>query len=489
MSTGKKKKLMWAGFALSLGIAFLVSFCVKNHHAEPLLTEVEGTHTSREAISSAQTSVVTTTAAIFTETTSVTSSSETEKITAHTETERHTSAATEREEPMQSVEQSSFLRDVPYETEYVYSSDMYEGEQRIISEGVCGLERVTLFTFYENGVETGFESCEETLTYPENEKILVGTRAVKTTRLVSDTESLPFETEYIFDPDLYDDARFISRAGACGEVRYTYRVTYYMGDELLRELYSAERTEPTNEIIKIGTKPSVTKDSITVNENTVGFSSVYENDPSIYEGETRTEVSGSVGYDINTYEITYRYGEEVSRRLIKTETVAPINTVIRVGTKKKEESFRMPFRTASEGGADYGVTQYFGGGNNHGGIDFGVYYGSPILAAMSGTVLYAYNEGYFSSSDLRWTYGTYVVIDHGNGYLTYYAHLSSRTVSAGDTVSQGEVIGYSGNTGRVSPAPTAANKYAGTHLHFEIRKYSSGSYVKVDPKNYLPRWN
>ena len=108
---------------------------------------------------------------------------------------------------------------------------------------------------------------------------------------------------------------------------------------------------------------------------------------------------------------------------------------------------------------------------------------------MSGTVVYACNDGYFSSSDLRWTYGTYVVIDHGNGYRTYYAHLKSKTVSAGDKVVQGQVIGYSGNTGRVSPAPTASNPYAGTHLHFEIRKYSQGSYVKVDPKKYLPRLN
>lgn len=219
------------------------------------------------------------------------------------------------------------------------------------------------------------------------------------------------------------------------------------------------------------------------------YSVKYVYDGNIYEGERRTKTHGADGYTVNTYKITYERGKEIKREVISSETVAHIDEVIAIGTKKKEETFALPFRTAAQGGADYRVTQYYGGSNSHGGIDFGVYYGAPITASMSGTVVYACNDGYFSSSDLRWTYGTYVVIDHGNGYRTYYAHLKSKTVSAGDKVVQGQVIGYSGNTGRVSPAPTASNPYAGTHLHFEIRKYSQGSYVKVDPKKYLPRLN
>lgn len=207
------------------------------------------------------------------------------------------------------------------------------------------------------------------------------------------------------------------------------------------------------------------------------------------DGERKIISSGKDGYTENTYKITYERGVEAKREIISSAVTEPKTEIIAIGTKKKEETFAMPFRTAAQGGADYRITQYYGGSNSHGGIDFGVYYGAPITASMSGTVICAYNDGYFSKSDLRRTYGTYVVIEHEGGYRTYYAHLKSKTVSVGDRVSQGDIIGYSGNTGRVSPSPTKSDPYAGTHLHFEIRKYISGSYVRVNPRDYLPYRN
>jgi murein DD-endopeptidase MepM/ murein hydrolase activator NlpD len=69
-------------------------------------------------------------------------------------------------------------------------------------------------------------------------------------------------------------------------------------------------------------------------------------------------------------------------------------------------------------------------------------------------------------------YGTMVVIDHGNGYRTLYAHLSRLNVSVGQTVEQGEVIGAVGTTGIVT----------GPHLHFEV--YRGG--VPINPLSVLP---
>jgi murein DD-endopeptidase MepM/ murein hydrolase activator NlpD len=90
--------------------------------------------------------------------------------------------------------------------------------------------------------------------------------------------------------------------------------------------------------------------------------------------------------------------------------------------------------------------------------------GAPaILAADSGTVSYA--------GCLSWGYGCHVVIDHGNGYQTLYAHLSRYDVEAGQSVSQGQVIGVMGSTGRST----------GTHLHFEIRQ---GGQL-INPLNFL----
>ena len=148
-------------------------------------------------------------------------------------------------------------------------------------------------------------------------------------------------------------------------------------------------------------------------------------------------------------------------------------------------TFAMPFADAEHGGIDYRVTQDFS--STHGGIDIAVYWGNPILAATDGTVVYAYDDGDLGESDLRWTYGTFVVVQSPDGkYRTYYAHMSRRAVGVGDTVKQGDVVGYSGNTGRVSSSSTG--KYAGTHLHFEVRELTGGSYVKKDPKLYLPWW-
>jgi murein DD-endopeptidase MepM/ murein hydrolase activator NlpD len=108
------------------------------------------------------------------------------------------------------------------------------------------------------------------------------------------------------------------------------------------------------------------------------------------------------------------------------------------------------------------ITQYFWYG--HPGIDIALGEGSSVVAADSGIVSYA--TWNFSG------YGNLVVINHCNGYETYYAHLSSIGVYAGQAVSQGQYIAASGNTGRSS----------GPHLHFEIRLYNG----QLDPFGYLP---
>lgn len=82
------------------------------------------------------------------------------------------------------------------------------------------------------------------------------------------------------------------------------------------------------------------------------------------------------------------------------------------------------------------------------------------------------------------SYGEYIIINHYDGTMTLYGHMKpgSRTVSKGDIVKQGQVIGIVGNTGNCLPRPTASNPTAGTHLHFEVRVNGS----PVNPLPYLP---
>ena len=101
-------------------------------------------------------------------------------------------------------------------------------------------------------------------------------------------------------------------------------------------------------------------------------------------------------------------------------------------------------------------------GRMHEGIDIGCAYGTPNRAAASGTVIYA---GWLGG------YGNLVVVDHGNGLSTAYAHASSILVSVGQTVSQGQTVSLVGSTGHST----------GPHLHFEVRVNG----VAVDPLPYL----
>ena len=111
------------------------------------------------------------------------------------------------------------------------------------------------------------------------------------------------------------------------------------------------------------------------------------------------------------------------------------------------------------------ITSPFGmrWGTLHPGIDIGVPTGTPIHAAAAGTVIYC---GWMSG------YGNLVMIDHGGDLATLYGHQSRIAVSCGESVTQGQVIGYSGCTGFCT----------GPHVHFEVRVNGA----PVDPIGYLP---
>ena len=107
----------------------------------------------------------------------------------------------------------------------------------------------------------------------------------------------------------------------------------------------------------------------------------------------------------------------------------------------------------------YRIHPNTGKAHSHTGIDIPAPRGTAILAAKSGQVV---TSGWHSS------YGNYVVIDHGNGNSTLYAHMSSRSVQEGQMVSQGQEVGKVGSTGSST----------GNHLHLEVRE----NYTRIDPE-------
>lgn len=125
-------------------------------------------------------------------------------------------------------------------------------------------------------------------------------------------------------------------------------------------------------------------------------------------------------------------------------------------------------RPVSSGSISAGM--YYSSGSYHGAVDFAVPIGTPVYAAETGVVI--------KTANLTYSYGTYVVIQHANGLQTWYAHGTSGSicVSPGQTVSRGQKIMSSGNSGHSS----------GPHLHFEVRvaPYDYNT-CRVNPQKYF----
>ena len=189
-------------------------------------------------------------------------------------------------------------------------------------------------------------------------------------------------------------------------------------------------------------------------------------------GTKKTTQAGENGIRSVTAQRVYdTNGTQLSQQILSTEVIKePVTEKIVVGTKKVATS--TSYITGS-GQFIWPVPGYrncsrwYGG--SHKGVDICAAAGTPIYASAGGTVTKAgYNKAGAGTG-----YGYSIIINHGNGYTTVYAHCLSLVVHAGQTVKQGQLIGYVGSTGRSS----------GNHCHFEIRR--NGSYIA--PQNVFNR--
>ena len=158
--------------------------------------------------------------------------------------------------------------------------------------------------------------------------------------------------------------------------------------------------------------------------------------------------------------------EEAKRKAAANSSSSSNDTSSATVSSPSTSGFTCPLAGKSKGSITTGYYGYAG----HTGVDFACSSGTPIMAAKSGkvvisTALRGSGGGYRS-------YGEYIVVSHGDGTMTLYAHMSSRAVSVGTEVSQGQTIGYVGSTGNST----------GPHLHFEVRVNGRC----VNPTSYLP---
>lgn len=256
---------------------------------------------------------------------------------------------------------------------------------------------------------------------------------------------------------------------------------YSMTAERLRELNSLEaETEELQEGVSLDVE---LKESILsfrevrteITAEAVEYSRIEIESSALYSGSTRVLLEGKDGYDQVTSFVTYVDGEKVSSAEVSRLTVTDaVPERVQVGTKPLDEAY-----SNSMGGiflwpivGAYGINSDYGyrWGKLHGGLDLGMggaagtSLGKNIVAVAQGTVIVA---GVHSS------YGYYVIIDHGNGLQTLYAHCLAQSlmVVPGQTVVAGQPIARVGSTGYST----------GPHLHFEVRVNGN----RVNPRPYL----
>ncbi len=237
------------------------------------------------------------------------------------------------------------------------------------------------------------------------------------------------------------------------DIALTYR---YLASDLILE------PEAISDNLAATLSLLVTKD--VVYDTELPYAVEYVEDPSLPLGQTEIRTKGVNGVERITAQIRYQDGNVVESSILSTETVTEtVDEVIAVGSVSGVSvgNFQWPLRGSIS--SPFGYREIFGGTSFHSGIDISADYGTEFRAADGGVVTFA---------DYQGTYGNLIVVDHGGGIVTYYAHCSDVLVCVGDKVHQGQVIGLVGTTGRTT----------GPHLHFEIRVNGEA----IDPMPSLP---
>ena len=251
-----------------------------------------------------------------------------------------------------------------------------------------------------------------------------------------------------------------------GDTFWTIAQAHDLTSEELQEM----NAELDPELLQIGEKIFITTSHPLLHIKTLGtikyqenipFDTIEVEDSTLSVHSSKVLIPGEEGIKEVSAEVILENDKLINKNILEEKILkSPITQKVSKGTKPNSinDVSYLP-RPA------YGpITSGFGNrwGRMHNGIDIGVPVGSPVKAVFDGTVTFSGSNG---------AYGQLVIIQHTDGYSTYYAHNSKLRVSVGQSVTQGQVIASSGNTGRST----------GPHVHFEIRKNG----VPINPRKYV----
>lgn len=260
----------------------------------------------------------------------------------------------------------------------------------------------------------------------------------------------------------------------------TTRVSFAHGLRLVDGIYLTDSVVPYADVLAglqaNGAEDLQVKVSERVTETQeIAYDTETQEDSELDFGKSETVQEGVPGSEAVTRELTYLNGTLMDDQVVDVQVLqSPTPEIIRRGTRLKNGmigklgtgTFIWPvpqYKSISR----WANLQVRGG---HRGVDIAAPYGTPIYASDSGTVVEVVS--------MHPSWGNYVTIDHGNGYKTLYAHMSSFAVQLGDTVTQGQVIGYVGSTGDST----------GNHCHFEM-SYNNVLFSAYDVFPNMPTLN
>lgn len=251
--------------------------------------------------------------------------------------------------------------------------------------------------------------------------------------------------------------------GAESKSEFTDEVELQNGYYLKSEISDADEIKSAVENIGVRTVAIITT------ETEIAFSKKTVKTADELIGYSKVTTLGQNGISRKTESVETVNGEEISRTELSSEVIKePVTQITTVGTAKTTASAAQRSEERSAGficplkRGSFTISAYYGDGRAHKGMDLAANKGTPIYAVADGTVTYSGYDG---------NYGYSVVINHGNGLSTRYAHASKLCVSKGQTVSQGEVIAYVGSTGYST----------GNHLHIEVMVNGT----RVNPISYI----
>ena len=234
---------------------------------------------------------------------------------------------------------------------------------------------------------------------------------------------------------------------------------------------------PGKEVVIAKTSPQINlvAETYSVEDKISNFTTVEQYDSNMTQGNSIITQEGETGVERVSQNVKWVNGQITYIEPVGKETIkAPVNQVITVGTKVipnvgSTTSWGWPTNSGYTISSPFGyrVSPFSSGRELHSGLDIsGTGYGSPVYATNNGTI---------KEIQSHYSYGNYILIDHGNGYYSLYAHMSKFVsgLNVGSIVERGQQIGYVGMTGSAT----------GPHLHYEIRTCEKFSCV-TNPMDY-----